>query len=307
HDELNANEQQLAQRLDMLQFQLNELTEAQLEAGEDIRLDEERIQLQNYEKIYHSVQEAYHSLAGENKGLEWIDIAQSSLKEAMDYDASIKKRADDLTSIFFNLEEIGFYLRDFIEELHFDEGRLNEIEARLDEINRLKKKYGSTVEEMLDYLNKVEVELEELQHKETHLEKLESEMADVKNAALKEAKNLHSIRKKTAVALESDMKGELKDLYLENAAFSVAFDVGGEQLTEDGIDRISFMRSANLGEPLKELAKIASGGELSRIMLALNKIFARHDNFQTVIFDEIDTGVSGRVAQAIAEKMYQIS
>ncbi|MEI3611759.1 DNA repair protein RecN [Pseudogracilibacillus sp. SO30301A] len=308
HDELNSNEQQMAHRLDLLQFQLTELEQADLKENEDIDLMEERMQLQNYEKIYRSVHEAYHALSGEQKGLEWIDIAQNRLQEGKDFDPQIKKQAEDLTNAFYNLEEINISLRNFIDDLHFDEDRLNEIEMRLNEINRLKKKYGSSVKEMLIYQEQIKKELDELQNKDSHLERISNELKELKQSALKEANKLHALRKKIAISLEKDIKTELNDLYLQNATFKVFFDdVNEENLSVNGIDQLSFMLSTNLGEPLKELEKVASGGELSRIMLALKKIFAKHDNIDTVIFDEIDTGVSGRVAQAIAEKMYQIS
>lgn len=308
YDELNSNEQQMAHRLDLLQFQLSELEEADLKENEDIDLMEERIQLQNFEKIYRSVHETYNALSGEQKGLEWVDIAQNRLQEGKDFDPQIKKQAEDLTNAFYNLEEINFALRSFIDELHFDEDRLNEIEARLNEINRLKKKYGSSVQEMMIYQEQIKKELDEIQNKDSHLEKISNELNELKQSALKEAKKLHDLRKKIAIALEKDIKTELNDLYLQNATFKVFFEEIDEQnLSVNGIDQLSFMLSTNLGEPLKELEKVASGGELSRIMLALKKIFAKHDNIDTVIFDEIDTGVSGRVAQAIAEKMYQIS
>ena len=307
YHELNSNEQQMAHRLDLLQFQLNELDQADLKENEDIQLMEERKQLQNYEKIYHSVQEAYYALSGEQKGLEWIDIAQNRLQEGKEFDPSITKQAEELTNAFYNLEEINFSLRNFIDQLHFDEDRLNEIEARLNEINRLKKKYGSSVKEMMSYQEQIKKELDEIQNKDSHLDKILNKLNELKNSALKEAKKLHELRKKIAISLEKDIKTELDDLYLQNATFKVFFEINEENLNVNGIDQISFMLSTNLGEPLKELAKVASGGELSRIMLALKKIFAKHDNIDTVIFDEIDTGVSGRVAQAIAEKMYQIS
>ena len=172
YHELNSNEQQMAHRLDLLQFQLNELDQADLKENEDIQLMEERKQLQNYEKIYHSVQEAYYALSGEQKGLEWIDIAQNRLQEGKEFDPSITKQAEELTNAFYNLEEINFSLRNFIDQLHFDEDRLNEIEARLNEINRLKKKYGSSVKEMMSYQEQIKKELDEIQNKDSHLDKI---------------------------------------------------------------------------------------------------------------------------------------
>jgi len=308
YDELHTNEQEMAHRLDLLQFQLTELEQANLNDNEDTELLEERERLQNYEKIYRTVQETYYTLYGDNKALELLDIAQNKLSEAKDYDASIKEKSEQLTSLYFDVEEIQYSLRHFLDSLHFDEARLNEIEGRLNEINRLKKKYGPTVSDMISYQQKVMTEIEEIENKESHISRIESEMQEVKKEAWKLAEKLSWIRKQTAKSLEKTIKAELNELYLENAIFSVQFDENKNRtLNEYGFDDITFMLATNLGEPLKALSKVASGGELSRIMLALKKIFAKHDNIQTVIFDEIDTGVSGRVAQAIAEKMYQIS
>ncbi len=306
YEELSSNEQQMAHRLDLLQFQLTELEQANLQEDEDVNLMQEREQLQNYEKIYHSVQEAYFTLSGERKGLEMIDVAQNSLQSAKEYDPFIQKQAEELTNVFYSLEEIAFSIRNFIDDLHFDEERLNEIEGRLNEISRLKKKYGSSVKEIMQYQEKITIELEEIQNKDSHIEILQKEIEETKDQAIQVANQLSKQRKEIAVLLEKSINHEVKDLYLPNATFSVHFEKLNV-LTVNGLDDVSFLLSTNLGEPLKELAKIASGGELSRIMLLLKKIFAKHDNIETVIFDEIDTGVSGRVAQAIAEKMYQIA
>lgn len=308
YDQLNHNEQEVAHRIDLLQFQLNELEEANIQENELILLTEERNQLQNFERIYQSVQEAYAALYGEQKGLEWVDVAQSILQEAKEVNPFIAEKAEELTSVYYQLEEVHFSLRDYANELQYDEARLNEVEARLDELTRLSKKYGASVAEMFDYQDKISKELDELTHKDNHLEQLEADIVQAKSKAIAVGKELHAVRKQTAQQLETDITVELADLYLENATFAVHFEpIETDVLYPDGLDRITFRLSTNLGEPLKDLHQVASGGELSRVMLALKKIFAKHDHIQTVIFDEIDTGVSGRVAQAIAEKMCQIS
>lgn len=308
YEKLHTNEQEMAHRLDLLQFQLSELEQANLIENEDETLEQERKQLQNFEQIYHALQEAYFALNGEGKGLELLHIAKQSLDKARNHDDFMAKQADILTDLYYQLEDVSIQLNDYKEQLYFDEHRLNEIEARLNELNRLKKKYGSTVKEMLAYKEKIKIEMDEINNREYHIEQLIKQIDDAEKEALMIAEKLSDVRKKTAKQLEKDILNELKDLYLENAQFSVQFKrISDETLTKDGIDHVTFMLSTNVGEPLKELDKVASGGELSRIMLALKKIFAEHDHIQTVIFDEIDTGVSGRVAQAIAEKMYQIS
>src|SRR5699024_5534675 len=216
------------------------------------------------------------------------DVAQQELQEAVDVNDSIKSAAEELTNIYYQLEEVSFHLRDQKDSLYFDESRLNEIEARMSEIQRLQKKYGPTVDEILKYQENIGEELHTLQHKDTHIEELEEELAEHKKNVLEKAKKLHEQRVSIAHDLETAIQAELKDLYLENASFSVHFEPI-EQLepTVNGTDVITFLLSTNTGEPLKELSKIASGGELSRIMLALKKMFAKHDRIPTVVFDEI--------------------
>lgn len=307
YDELNYNEQEIAHRLDLLQFQLNELQQANIQENELELLTKERNQLQNFERIYQSVHNAYMALYGEQKGLEWVDIAQSALQDAKDVHPFISKKSEELTSIYYQLEEIHGALRDYADELQYDEARLNQIEARLDELTRLSTKYGSSVEEMIAYKAQITKEINEIEHKDTHLVKLETEIKKVKTEAIQVGEKLHDARQEAAKQLERDITAELSDLYLENATFAVHFEPMSDELYDDGLDKITFQLATNRGEPLKDIHKVASGGELSRVMLALKKIFAKHDNINTVIFDEIDTGVSGRVAQSIAEKMFEIS
>lgn len=309
--ELSENEQEMAHRLDLLEFQMKELEQADLQPEEDVQLEEERKALANYERIYTALQDAYNALYGEQKGLEWLNQAQIALQENSKYDTFIEEKSEELSNHYFSLEELTYDLRNQIDTLQYDPERLNEIEGRLDEINRLKKKYGSTVKEIIDYMVRIEEEMEQLTNKDSHLKQLEEEIKGLEEDAYLEAKQLHDIRKRSAEALTKEIFAELKDLYLEKADFSIVFyeadDGTRPNLHSNGFDKVGFYISTNPGEPLKELTKVASGGELSRIMLALKKIFSRHQGVTSVIFDEVDTGVSGRVAQAIAEKIYQIS
>lgn len=317
----NENEQEMSHRLDLLEFQKNELENAELIPNEDTELEEERLHLVNYEKIYHGLHIAYDSLYGEQKGIEWVRKAEQSLQEQSELDPFIAEKAEQLTNAYYLIEELSFEIRNYSDSLQYDEARLNEIEARLDEINRLKKKYGPTVNEMLDYLAKIEEELEQITNKDSHLIKLEEDIKNMQKDAYLEALHLHELRVVAAKKLTTDIHKELKGLYLEKAEFFVAFDpvltndednikkIFDKQLkfNKNGLDHVQFLISTNQGEPLKELNKVASGGELSRIMLALKRIFSKHQNITSVIFDEVDTGVSGRVAQSIAEKIYEIS
>lgn len=314
YQKLNDNEQQMAHRLDLLEFQMRELEQANLVPNEDQVLEEERSSLINFERIYTALQDAYNALYGEQKGLEWINKAQIALQDNTNYDPFISKNAEEMANHFFGLEELTYEIRNYTETLQYNPERLNEIESRLNEVSRLKKKYGSTVNEVLEYMAKIEEEIEEITNKDSHLKKLSEQIDEVKKDAFLEAVHLHELRKKFADALIKDIYKELKGLYLEKATFQIAFDQNGlvkdmesVRLNKNGFDHIHFLIATNPGEPLKELAKVASGGELSRIMLVLKKIFAKHQGVTSVIFDEVDTGVSGRVAQAIAEKIYQIS
>ncbi len=313
YKKLSENEQEMAHRLDLLQFQLKEIEQADLAPDEDQNLEEERDSLVNYERIYQALQDGYNALYGEQRGLEWVNKAQVALQSAATYDKFIEEKAEAISNHYYALEELTYELRNYTEMQQYSPSRLNELEGRLNEISRLKKKYGATVNEILEYMGKVEEEIEEITNKDSHLSKLDEEIKELEKDAYLEARQLHDLRKKAANSLTANIHKELKGLYLEKASFAISFgEVDGYNeeklpLHKNGFDQIRFLISTNTGEPLKELNKIASGGELSRIMLVLKKIFSRHQGVTSVIFDEVDTGVSGRVAQAIAEKIYQIS
>lgn len=309
YKQLSENEQELAHRQDLLEFQLKELEQADLKPDEDEILEKERNSLANFEKIHRALQTTYSALYGEGKGLDWLNEAMMALNEQEDIDSFIGEKAEELENHYYALEAMAFDIRNYLDQLEFQPDRLNEIEARLNEINRLKKKYGSTVNEMITFMAKVEEELEEITNKDSHLSTLAAEMEEIKKDAFLEAEHLHELRKKAAKELTEEIHKELKSLYLDKATFQVSFehDKNEPMLHKNGFDEIRFMISTNPGEPVKDLTKVASGGELSRIMLVLKKIFANHQGVTSVIFDEVDTGVSGRVAQAMAEKIYDIS
>src|SRR5699024_3903968 len=312
YDELNENEQEMAHRLDLLEFQRQELEEAALQPNEDEHLEQERQQLANYEGIFNSLNEAYNSLSGELTAIDWLNKAQMALQETKDLDPFIKEKAERLTDNYYSVEDIAMEISQHTEALEFDAERLNEVESRLNELNRLKKKYGTTVHEMLDYLAKIDEEIETLTDKDTHLVTLEKEINELEKDAYLEAIQLHDVRRDSANALKTALQQELKGLYLDKASFEVTFQSpikkhGDTILHKNGFDILHFSISTNIGEPLTEMGKVASGGELSRIMLALKTLFAKHQGVTSVIFDEVDTGVSGRVAQSIAEKIHMIS
>lgn len=304
----NENEQELAHRLDLIQFQLNEIGKANLKPNEDVVLTEERNKISNYEKIFKSLQNSYNALYGDQKGLDWVGLAMNQAEAVMDIDKELKSIHETISNSFYLLEEISYKIRDQLDKLEFDPARLDFIEGRLNEIAQLKRKYGQSVEEILEYAAKIEDEIDTIQNREQHIGKLKEELESILEDVKLESENVSQIRKKLAKELIGKITQELKDLYMEKAKFDIKFfEDTPIKFTLNGKDDIEFYISTNPGEPLKPLAKIASGGELSRIMLAIKSIFSKHQGVTSIIFDEVDTGVSGRVAQAIAEKIYGIS
>lgn len=304
---LTDNEQQMAQRIDLLQFQHQEITNSDLKMNEDDELMEERKRLNNFERIFESIQTGYTALRGEQKGLDWLGEVMGHMEEAAGLDEEYKDLAESVSNSYYILEDVAIRLRNALDFLEYDPKRLNEIETRLNELNTLKRKYGKTIEEILEYSSKIEEELETLQNKETHIDLLEKELISLKKDLLVEANEISILRRKAADQLTKDIHQELKELYMEKTIFEVRIQSDKEKITKNGVDEVEFYISTNPGEPLKPLSKIVSGGELSRMMLALKSIFSKHQGITSIIFDEVDTGVSGRVAQAIAEKIAHVS
>ncbi len=304
---LNENEQQMAHRLDLIQFQLTEIQGANLKLNEDEELLEEKKRLSNFERIHEAVQLSYNSLQGEQKGLDWLGLVMSNLEDAATLNPEYKELAESVSNSYYILEDAARALRGELDQLEFDPVRLNVIEDRLNEINQLKRKYGQNIASILEYSAKIEEEIETLQNKETHIEQLQKELASLKKDLVLEGNELTNVRKSFAKELTKAIHRELKELYMQKTVFEVRFEKLDDSFTPNGMDEVTFYLTANPGEPLKPLSRIASGGELSRIMLALKSIFSKHQEVTSIIFDEVDTGVSGRVAQAIAEKIHKVS
>ncbi|MEC1754029.1 DNA repair protein RecN [Bacillus mojavensis] len=319
--QLSESEQEMAHRLDLIQFQLEEIESAKLELNEDEQLQEERQQISNFEKIFESLQNAYNALRSEQGGLDWVGMASSQLEDLSDINEPLQKLSESVSNSYYLLEDATFQMRNMLDELEYDPERLNFIEARLNEIKQLKRKYGATVEDILEYASKIEEEIDQIENRDSHLQSLKQELDSVGKDVAVEVANVSRIRKTWAKKLADEIHRELKSLYMEKSTFDTEFKVrtatrGEEapvvngqpvQLTEQGIDLVKFLISTNTGEPLKSLSKVASGGELSRVMLAIKSIFSSQQDVTSIIFDEVDTGVSGRVAQAIAEKIHKVS
>ncbi|HFK7723156.1 DNA repair protein RecN [Listeria monocytogenes] len=301
------NERELAQRLDMLRFQQQEIENADLQAGEEDRLLEQKNILANFEKLNENLQGAYAAIQGEPGGLEFVGEAMRQMETAASIHTDYKAVSEAISSSYYMLEDSMSQIRQSLDQLEFQPEELNQIESRLNDLNQLKRKYGKTIEDIIQYEQEISSEMEKLTDSESHVGHLETKLATLKTELTKQAATLTDIRKKAAVTLEKQIKQELNQLYMEKAIFSMRFEANKMELTELGQDSVVFYMSTNPGEPLKPLAKIASGGELSRMMLALKTIFSRHQGITSIIFDEVDTGVSGRVGQAIAEKIYAVS
>lgn len=307
----SENEQEMAHRLDLIQFQLDEIEAAKLEPNEDEKLQIEKNEISNYEKVYEALQTSYNALHGEGKGLDWIGLVMGHMEDISSINDTLKEMSESISSCYYQLEDLSYQLRNELDSLEFDPERLNFVESRLNEINHLKRKYGHSVEDILIYASKIEEEIETIVNKDSHLNKLINELDSIEKDLLIEAKNLTNVRTEYARALTKEILKELKELYMEKTVFEVCFlpnsEDGTMKFQSNGTDVVEFYLSTNPGEPLKPLSKTASGGELSRIMLAMKSIFSEHQGITSIIFDEVDTGVSGRVAQSIAEKIYRVS
>ncbi|TVX92805.1 DNA repair protein RecN [Paenibacillus agilis] len=317
-EQLRQTSQETYRMLDLYRFQIEELSAAKLKLGEDETLADEKGKLANAEKLMDSVNRAYEHLYGQG-AMDAVTLAVDKLEQIVHVDPEkFQPIVEHLQNAFYQLEDASFQLRDYREQIEFNPARLEQIEERLDLLTSLKRKYGSTVEDMTQYLEKITDEADKLENKDERLEKLDAELAKQLVLVVKEAKLLSEQRRLLADQLTKRIEAELKHLHMERTRMGVRMerlqdnngpevDGIGTRLTQHGWDDVEFLITPNPGEPLRPLHKIASGGELSRIMLALKAIFSELDRIPVLIFDEVDTGVSGRAAQAIAEKLVEVA
>jgi len=306
--ELEETSKQSLQMLDLYKFQIEEITSANLKIGEDELLVEEKRKLANAEKLFQHCADAYDLIYGASKGLDAIGKAVQKLQDISSLDpGKLQSVAEQAQNAYYLLEDAAYQIRDYRDDIEFNPARLNYIEQRLDTIASLRRKYGETVEDILSYVSKIQLELDLIENKDEKLRELEKQERLALAEARKLAAQLSSQRQLAAERLAGEIIAELRDLHMERTQFKVQVSFNEELLTPEGSDSVEFLISANPGEPLRSLSKIASGGEISRVMLALKTIFARVDRIPVLVFDEVDTGVSGRAAQAIAEKMSRLS
>ncbi len=307
-ERLSMDEGEKLRRMETLKYQIDEIARAELKPGEDEALEGRRKLLQNAEKLSDGLQEANGCLAGGDSSdgaAALLSQAERTLAKLSRYDDSLTALHDTVADLMYQAQDVAEQLGDRLYGLSYSADELERIEERLDTIHRLRRKYGATCEEILAYLERAKNELDEIEFADDRMEQLKGRLKTAEKAAWDAAKALREKRKTAAVSLTERVLSELADLDMKKVRFSCEFTE--TELTPLGADAVAFYMSANLGEALKPLNKVASGGELARIMLALKNVLAERDHVPTLIFDEVDTGVSGRAAQRVAEKLRSVS
>ena len=303
--DVKKNQEEHKTRIEMLEFQMAEIESASLKPGEDLKLNQERDKLLNHKHIADTLTNAYTMLDNEEfSSLANVRSAMNDMESLEDYDVEYRELSTSLSESYYVLEDVTKRLEDIIEDLDFDGNRLMQIESRLDHIHAITRKYGGNVDDVLMYFAKITEEYNLLTGNNLSSDDMEAELKKLEVSLVDRATKLASARHNLAQQLEIEIQQELKDLYMDKARFQVQFTKG--KFTREGNESVEFYISTNPGEDFKPLVKVASGGELSRLMLAIKSAFSRKEGKTSIVFDEVDTGVSGRVAQAIAQKIHKI-
>ena len=303
--EIKKNQEEHKARIEMLEFQMAEIESASLQPGEDLKLNQERDKLLNHKNIADTLTNAYTMLDNEEfSSLANVRSAMNDMESLEEYDVEYREISTSLSESYYVLEDVTKRLEDIIEDLDFDGNRLIQIESRLDLIHAITRKYGGNVDDVLLYFAKITEEYNLLTGNNLSSEDMEAELKQLEVSLVDLASKLASARHNLAQQLEIEIQQELKDLYMDKARFQVQFIKG--KFSREGNESVEFYISTNPGEDFKPLVKVASGGELSRLMLAIKSAFSRKEGKTSIVFDEVDTGVSGRVAQAIAQKIHKI-
>ena len=303
--EIKKNQEEHKARIEMLEFQMAEIESASLQPGEDLKLNQERDKLLNHKNIADTLTNAYTMLDNEEfSSLANVRSAMNDMESLEEYDVEYREISTSLSESYYVLEDVTKRLEDIIEDLDFDGNRLMQIESRLDLIHAITRKYGGNVDDVLMYFAKITEEYNLLTGNNLSSDDMEAELKKLEVSLVDLATNLASARHNLAQQLETEIQQELKDLYMDKARFQVQFTKG--KFTREGNESVEFYISTNPGEDFKPLVKVASGGELSRLMLAIKSAFSRKEGKTSIVFDEVDTGVSGRVAQAIAQKIHKL-
>lgn len=301
-----GNEKERKRMIDLLDYEITEIDNANLKIGEEKQLEEKSKIMRNSEKIYENISSAENMLSFSI--LNDINNSIKSLSKISEYNELYKKENDRLQGIYYELEDLSQNLFKYKEEISFDERENNEIIKRLDLIYSLKRKYGNNIEEILEYRDNIQTKKEEIQNMEEHLNKVSLRIKELKAEMFDMSKDMNDIRKTSALELENKINKELEDLEMKNAKLKI--DVKFDDtcnFNNNGLDRISFKICTNVGDEFKSLNKIASGGEISRIMLAIKKVLSQIDDVPVLIFDEVDTGISGKAGSVVGNKLKSIS
>ena len=300
--DLKANlgdDKEKQRQLSLLQYEFDEIENAELKMGEEEELEEKRKFFMNSEKIYKSLNQADLSL-GEG-AIDKINEAIRAIEKISDLDKKYDDTLNNLKGIYYEVQELSRDISSLNSDIYFDENERNDVEERLDLIYSLKRKYGNSVEEILEYKEKIEKEIDRINNLDEYNNKLKQDLAQVESKMQNLADKMHEIRITNAKILDSKINKELADLEMPNSTFIT--HINPVDFCKNGIDEVEYYISTNIGESEKELAKIASGGEMSRIMLAIKTVLANTDSTPVLIFDEIDTGISGKAAKSVGEKL----
>lgn len=300
-----GDEKEKQRKLDLLKYQLNEIQESKLKIGEEEQLEEKRKIIMNSEKIAKNLSEADMAI-GENT-IDMIGTAIRALEKIEDIDKKYEETASNLRNLYYEIQEISRDVNSSLEDINFDEQEREEVETRLDTIDNLKRKYGNNIEEILKYADEIEEEIKKIENVDEYNNKLKEEQKNIEQKMTQIAEKIDEIRKEKAKDLSEKINQELIDLEMKNAKINVKVEYKVNEFYEDGKNQVEIFIKTNVGENESELVKIASGGEMSRIMLAIKKVLADVDNMPVMIFDEIDTGISGKAAKSVASKMKSIS
>ena len=305
---MSMDESEKLRRMETLRYQIEEISKANLKPGEDEALEERRKLLQNAEKLSSGIDTVVECLHGgeETDGaVSLLTEAGRALARLSRYTDSFAELASRIEDLMYQVQDVSEEVRDTRDQLSYSADELEQIESRLDIIHRLRRKYGVSCEDILQYMENAKAELDEIEFADDHLERLKGQLSKVEAAAWDAAHSLRSARVEAATQLSARILSELSQLDMPRVQFDCHFTE--KELGPDGADNVVFYMSANAGEALKSMSKVASGGELARIMLAMKNVLAEKDQVPTLIFDEVDTGVSGRAAQKVAEKLRSVA
>lgn len=309
--ELETNERELEREKETLQFEINEIETAALVVGEDEELEAEKRILENRERLFNDASCAYELLRGENSEqtpiLDGLGLLAASMAGIAKIDKSFVDRLETVNGVLSEVENLSFEIRSYLEDMEYSQSDLDEIETRLSVIAKLKRKYGHDISEILSYAEEINIRLKNLLNRDENLQKYYQELSGLQENYNKISNNLYQLRLKTASALKKALEHELAELAMEKTQVEISVEHDPERVSAHGQDLVEFLISVNPGQSPKPLGKVASGGEISRIMLSLKSIFGNLDAIETMVFDEIDTGISGRTAQVVAEKIQTLS